>query len=77
MDSTTADKIDKLYKNYEILSEAKDKISEVSISPIHSFIQILNSAYVLSNAYIIRCDFVLFTWILFSSFFIFVWKHLA
>lgn len=36
MDSTTADKIDKLYKNYEILSEAKDKISEVSISPIHS-----------------------------------------
>lgn len=32
MASTEADNIDKLYKNYDILSEAKDKISEVSIS---------------------------------------------
>lgn len=31
MSSTEADNIDKLYKNYDILSDAKDKISEVSI----------------------------------------------
>lgn len=30
MGSTEADNIDKLYKNYDILSDAKDKISEVS-----------------------------------------------
>lgn len=31
MSSIEADNIDKLYKNYDILSDAKDKISEVSI----------------------------------------------
>lgn len=31
MSSTEADNIDKLYKNYDILNDAKEKISEVSI----------------------------------------------
>lgn len=31
MDAIINDKIDKLYKNYEILSDAKDSISEVSL----------------------------------------------
>lgn len=31
MSSNEADNIDKLYKNYDILSDAKEKISEVSI----------------------------------------------
>lgn len=35
MSSTEADNIDKLYKNYDILNDAKEKISEVSISHIH------------------------------------------
>lgn len=35
MSSTEADNIDKLYKNYDILSDAKEKISEVSISMCH------------------------------------------
>lgn len=30
MESILEDNIDKLYKNYEILSDAKDKINEVS-----------------------------------------------
>ena len=30
MTTTEADSIDKLYKNYEILNDAKEKISEVS-----------------------------------------------
>lgn len=34
MSSTEADSIDKLYKNYDILSDAKDKISEVSFTSI-------------------------------------------
>lgn len=34
MSSTEADNIDKLYKNYDILSDAKDKISEVSFTSI-------------------------------------------
>lgn len=36
MSSTEADNIDKLYKNYDILNDAKDKISEVSFLYIFS-----------------------------------------
>lgn len=39
MDIAGADNIEKLYKNYEILSDAKEKISEVSLLKIfHYFI---------------------------------------
>lgn len=80
MDSTTADKIDKLYKNYEILSEAKDKISEVSISQyfIHSLIQILNMhvyCQMRISLGVISC--YSFRFFFLSSFFIIFWKYLA
>lgn len=40
MNSNEADNIDKLYKNYDILNDAKEKIAEVSgYAPIHPNVQ--------------------------------------
>lgn len=40
---TTTDKIDKLYKNYEILSDAKESILEVRSFPVFLLFFFLNS----------------------------------
>lgn len=39
MSSSEADNIDKLYKNYDILNDAKEKIAEVSSNGVRSRIE--------------------------------------
>lgn len=58
MSSTEIDNIDKLYKNYDILNDAQDKISEVSFSYFFFFIQ--RKLYTFESSFSIDTESFLF-----------------
>lgn len=59
MSSSEADIIDKLYKNYDILSDAKEKISEVScINQCQSIRRLLSFLYTTNKIHTDETNFV-------------------